>query len=899
LAYIGQRPVIGRYIKLDQISSGFNGSNTGFSMTAGSQAVFPGTARNLLLSLGGVIQEPDTDFTISGSTLTFTTPPVANTTFFGVIYGDMQATGTPSDGTVLPASIASSGHFKIPQLTVNEDGADVDFRVEGDTEVNLLFVDASADKVGIGTSSPNARLVVYRKTVNASNPVLEVRSDHDTTNSIKFSIDGDGEAFFSDNVGIGTTSPTGLLHLKSSSAETILKIESESADDAMVFIDTSDGTGANADVRFARDGSTKGRISFLNAGSTQGDMRFTTGSDDEAMRIDSSGNVGIGTTSPATILHVKANVGDMLRLDRNNTGSVGNQIAFRHSNSGTFQETGSINCVSTANAGAGQLRFSTRESGGSNTEKMRIEDDGKVGIGTTSPAVRLEVEDTISATFSADNSITAANQLLKLENLGSNSFAGMHFRTAGGGDGHFGTFQNTSSANDCTFYFSNQIDSGGGQLLATLDSQTGDFIVNKGKVGIGETSPAHKLHISAAESTTIAYFDTDLGGRGLKINTFVSGNAASAGVEFEAPAGANKSAFVFKGASEFMRLNASGNLGIGTSSPALLGGDGGRVLHLAGSANPEIVLERTTSGTEAKASMRITDTEDLRFAVKDGSASTIDALSIDSTTGNVGIGVTDVKAALQVNSSKNAETDRHDGSNYHLFLRNPADDAGEACGLAFSVTSNATKTGAAIMHEREGGGSLGSLQFYTNSDGNSVSERVRITSDGKLLVGTTSGSNFSSNVAEFVNATQDAAVGVRSGTGVNGQDFITFKFGGGPTACGGIRRDGTTQGPELFSNSDRRIKTNILDMDNVLDKINQLSLKKFDFKDGTGSGIGLIAQDLISIFPSKVKKDDSDDGTGDTVPDGVSAWTIGNNFTYEILKAIQELSAKVEALEAA
>jgi hypothetical protein len=87
-------------------------------MTAGSQAVFPGTARNLLLSLGGVIQEPDTNFTISGSTLTFTTAPVANTTFFAVIFGDMQSTGTPSDGTVLPASIASSGNFSFPQLTV-------------------------------------------------------------------------------------------------------------------------------------------------------------------------------------------------------------------------------------------------------------------------------------------------------------------------------------------------------------------------------------------------------------------------------------------------------------------------------------------------------------------------------------------------------------------------------------------------------------------------------------------------------------------------------------------------------------------------------------------------------------------------------------------------------------
>ena len=135
--------------------------------------------------------------------------------------------------------------------------------------------------------------------------------------------------------------------------------------------------------------------------------------------------------------------------------------------------------------------------------------------------------------------------------------------------------------------------------------------------------------------------------------------------------------------------------------------------------------------------------------------------------------------------------------------------------------------------------------------------------------------------------------------GASQQDFITFKFGGGPTACGGIRRDGTTQGVELFSNSDRRIKTNILDMDNTLDKINQLSLKKFDFKDGTGSGIGLIAQDLVSIFPNKVKKDASDDGTGDTVPDGVDPWTVGHNFTFELLKAIQELTARVAALEAA
>ena len=114
MAYIGQRPVIGRYTKLDQINTGFNGSLATFNLQAGSQAVLPGSEQNLLLSLGGVIQEPKTDFTISGSQITFTTPPVANTTFFCIVFGDMQAIGQPSDGTVIPASIASTGDFTFP-----------------------------------------------------------------------------------------------------------------------------------------------------------------------------------------------------------------------------------------------------------------------------------------------------------------------------------------------------------------------------------------------------------------------------------------------------------------------------------------------------------------------------------------------------------------------------------------------------------------------------------------------------------------------------------------------------------------------------------------------------------------------------------------------------------------
>jgi hypothetical protein len=122
LSYIGQQPVVGRYIKIDQISGGFNGTASGFTLAAGGQGVLPGTARNLMLSLGGVIQEPEVDFTTSGSGITFTTPPVSGTTFFCVVFGDMQAIGQPSDGTVIPASIAASGIFTFPD-SVNVNGS--------------------------------------------------------------------------------------------------------------------------------------------------------------------------------------------------------------------------------------------------------------------------------------------------------------------------------------------------------------------------------------------------------------------------------------------------------------------------------------------------------------------------------------------------------------------------------------------------------------------------------------------------------------------------------------------------------------------------------------------------------------------------------------------------------
>jgi hypothetical protein len=76
--------------------------------------------------------------------------------------GGLITTGDSSDELQLQTAEVARVTLTNTAVVVNESGANVDFRVEGDTEANLLFVDASADNVGIGTSSPSRQLEVSK-----------------------------------------------------------------------------------------------------------------------------------------------------------------------------------------------------------------------------------------------------------------------------------------------------------------------------------------------------------------------------------------------------------------------------------------------------------------------------------------------------------------------------------------------------------------------------------------------------------------------------------------------------------------------------------------------------------------------------------------------------------------
>jgi len=106
VSYIGNQPTVGQYRKLDDISGSFNGSLTAFTMQVGGVNVSAGSSFQLLVSLGGVIQNPGTDYTVSGVTLTFTTAPTSGLDFFALLMGQPLNTGTPSDGTVTSAKLA-------------------------------------------------------------------------------------------------------------------------------------------------------------------------------------------------------------------------------------------------------------------------------------------------------------------------------------------------------------------------------------------------------------------------------------------------------------------------------------------------------------------------------------------------------------------------------------------------------------------------------------------------------------------------------------------------------------------------------------------------------------------------------------------------------------------------
>ena len=274
----------------------------------------------------------------------------------------------------------------------NEDGADVDFRIEGDTEANLFYVDAGNDRIGIGTSSPAAPFHVAHSGTSTSvgSNFISLRSgasgrdigiqfaDGATTayvgmlaGAIYFADSGSNEKARFDSSGrllLGTTTEgaSGADQFTiAGSGNTGLTIRAGTASDTNIFF--SDGTSGDDEFR--------GVIRYQQ---NVNQFEFFTDATRHLI-IDNIGRLIVGTVTVGNesgdelTLNSSGNTGITLRSPSSNNCS----ILFADGTSGTDNFSGFLQYQH----GSDAMVFAT-----SSSERLRIDSSGNVGIGTSSPS---------------------------------------------------------------------------------------------------------------------------------------------------------------------------------------------------------------------------------------------------------------------------------------------------------------------------------------------------------------------------------------------------------------------------------------------------------------------------------------------------------------------------------